>query len=96
MSKLDDYKDYLKPDPNDATRSIFTIEVSILNDVIESGGIEAAALGIGWVPANEPNPCIFLIEWVKQMSRNAARSTMRPQLLAPYEAQVDAQLDAAL
>jgi hypothetical protein len=82
MSKVADYtqQGYLKPDPLDASRSIFTIEMSIANALIEMGALESvgAAKGIteGDIPAQ-------LIAWVKN---DAAQAVIR-MAMAEAEAQ---------
>ena len=100
MSKVQDYtgSGYLKPDPNDATRSIFTIEMSIDNMLIEGdgaiGAFEMAAIGKGW-DGISPAPA-FLIEWTK---RDAAQTTLmvaKSRASQDIEAQIDAAIGARL
>ena len=70
MSKVEDYttQGYLIPDPNDIERSIFRIDISILNTVIEMGGIEIVAQSVG--QADDSNPAEFLVKWVKGVAAN--------------------------
>lgn len=69
MSKVLDHAAYLKPDPNNTERSIFTIEISISNDVIDQDGIEIVAQANGW--QGEGSPCQYVIDWVKSHARNS-------------------------
>jgi len=71
-SKVADYTaaGKLKPDPADDTRSIFTIEMSIDNGLIEEGAIELAAYGKGW--EGTESAADFLIAWAKKDAADTA------------------------
>ena len=82
MTKLEEHAAYLKPDPLDANRSIFTVEVSVTNAAINMGGIEAVAAAWLWNPATEPNPCEFVIAWVKEQTTKAFIATVENDVYA--------------
>lgn len=99
MSVVDDLTKagYLKSDPSDASSSIFTIEISIDNTLIEQGVIDQVAAAKGWDATNSSvTSSDLLISWVKGDAIQTLVAVRNKLAIAQALEQVQQQLAPAL
>lgn len=85
MSKVSDLIDsgHLIPDPNDSTRSIVRIDVSVLNDLIENyNALELAAIGRGWGGLGSTADAVeYLVAWPKRIAAEDVKAKLKEAIV---------------